>query len=232
MELHPHHTGDVALRALHVGSNVLMQGGEPQPIIDEVGIFQSHLLLESQLVLGEGHRLQGLMRHKQHCRCRRLIDLPRLYAHQPVFHVIDTTHAVLPGNLVQLLNQGDAIHLLAIEADRYPPLEANLHISGLIWGICWRLGPGKDLLRRLGPGVLQNATLDAPAPQVGINGIGASYGDGDRDAVLLGIGDLLLAGQAPFPSRGDDLEMRGKGSNADIEPHLVIPLPGAAMSHR
>ena len=50
--------------------------------------------------------------------------------------------------------------------------------------------------------------------------------------MLLGIGDLLLPGQAPFPSRGNDIELRGEGSNADIEPHLVISLPSAAMSHR
>ncbi len=50
--------------------------------------------------------------------------------------------------------------------------------------------------------------------------------------MFLGIGDFLLPGHPPLPGRGNDLQVRGKCENAHVEPHLVVPLSGAAVSHR
>ena len=73
--------------------------GEPQPIINKVGILQRHPLFKTQLLFGEGHRFQRFMSGKQYCRRGRLVNLPRLYAHQPILHVVDASHTMLAGQL-------------------------------------------------------------------------------------------------------------------------------------
>ena len=49
--------------------------------------------------------------------------------------------------------------------------------------------------------------------------------------MALGVLDRPFSGHAPLPRRRDDPELGGKGSNAHIEPDLVIALAGAAVSH-
>ncbi len=163
---------------------------------------------------------------------RRLVDLARLDADQPVLHVVDAPDAVLAGPLVEALDEGHAVHLLAVEGDGHAPLEANLDIARLVGRFVRRARPDEDLLRRLLPGVLQDAALDAAAPEVLVDGVGALLGDGDRDVVRCGVGDLLLAGHAPLAHRRDDLQVGRQGLCADVEAHLVVALAGGAVADR
>ena len=51
--------------------------------------------------------------------------------------------------------------------------------------------------------------------------------------LLLGEGDRLVAGHAGVADRGEHLQVRAEGADADLEAHLVVALAGAAVGdHR
>ena len=89
--------------------------------------------------------------------------------------------------------------------------------------------PGIDLFGWLLPGVFQDAALDTAPPQILIDRVGAGIGHGNRNAVFGSIGNLVIACHAPFAHRGNNLEVRCKGVDGDIEAHLVVALARAAV---
>src|SRR5581483_9464517 len=91
--------------------------------------------------------------------------------------------------------------------------------------------PLPHVVGRLGPGVFQHARLDAAAPQVLVDAVGAAGRDGDGDAVVGGVPDLLLAAPAPLAHGRDDLQVGGQRAHRDVEAHLVVALAGAAVRH-
>ena len=59
LEPDAHLAADEALGAGRVGGEVLVVGAEPEAVVDELGVFGSDLPLQLQLLLREGHRLEG-----------------------------------------------------------------------------------------------------------------------------------------------------------------------------
>ena len=55
---------------------------------------------------------------------------------------------------------------------------------------------------------------------------------GDRDAVLLRVGDLLVAAHLPLAHRRDHLQVGGERRDRRLDPHLVVALAGAAVGDR
>ena len=97
-------------------------------------------------------------------------------------------------------------------------------------------GPGDELedvvLGRVVE-VLDPATLRGAAPEVVVDRVGRHLGAAlDRDAVLAGVGDLLLAAHLPGAHRGDRLQLRRQGGDRGLDPHLVVALAGAAVGDR
>ncbi len=229
MQPQPYRARYVPLRALNVGRDVLMVDSEPQAVVDEVGVLLSDALLETHLLLGQGHLLQAIVRPQKRHRRRRLVYLPRLDAHQPILHMVDAAHAVLTGQLVQAAYQRHGIELAAVQGHRHPLLEADLYVARLVGRIGHRFRPLEHVLRRLDPGVLQDAALDAAPPQVLVSGVGALLGHRHGDLVLLSIDDLLVARQPPLPQGGNDAQVGRQRLNADVEAHLVVPLAGRAV---
>ena len=101
--------GDEALVAGHEGEQVLVEGAEPQSIIDHVGVFLRHQRLESLRLLAQAQRLQLAMGLVQDHRRRGLVHLARLDADQPILDVIDPADAVLAAELVELFDQRHAV---------------------------------------------------------------------------------------------------------------------------
>jgi hypothetical protein len=105
----------VTLRAGDVGIEVLVVGAEPEPVIDELGVLRCDILLQLELLLREGHRLEGGVGSVEDHRSRRLVDLPALDADEPVFDVVDAPDAVQAAEVVQPLDELDRAKLLPIE---------------------------------------------------------------------------------------------------------------------
>ena len=82
-----------------------MELAEPEAVVDQVGIFLAHQGLEAERLLGQGQELDLAMGLVQDDRGRGLVDLARFDADQAIFDVVDPAHAVLAGDLVQLVDQ-------------------------------------------------------------------------------------------------------------------------------
>ena len=111
-----------------------------------------------------------------------------------------------------------------------PPSKPMVSSVGMS-GACARLhGPLVGVRRRRGPGVLQHAGLAGAAPEVDVDGVGRGLGDGDLDAALDGVVDLLLAREAHAHAHGgDDLQPGIEGVDGHVEADLVVALAGAAV---
>ena len=158
-----------------------------------------------------------------------LVDLARLDADEAVLDVVDPADAVPAGDLVQLLDQLDAVELAAVEGDGPAAVEGDLDLLGLVGGLRRVGGPLEGLGRRLDPGVFEDARLDRAAPEVLVGAEDRLLGRLDLDAVLGGVLQLLGPRPLPLADRGDDLQVGGEGLEGDVEPDLVVPLAGAAV---
>ena len=79
------------------------------------------------------------------------------------------------------------------------------------------------------PDVLEEAGLDGAAPDVLVDRVRVLLGGLDRQSLFLGEGDGLVAGQGEVADRGDALQVRAEGLDADLEADLVVALAGAAV---
>ena len=82
-----------------------MVRGEPQAVVDEVGVLLRELRLEAQRLLGQHHVLERPVRGMKDHRRGRLVDLARLDPDQAVLDLIDAAHTVLTAELVEALER-------------------------------------------------------------------------------------------------------------------------------
>ena len=205
-------------------------GGVPQPVVDYVGIFLRDAGLGSGLLLAQGHGLQCLVGRVQYDRRRTLVNLPGLDAHQPVLHMVDPTHAMPATDRVQVADQGDSPHRLAVDGDGCATLEANLDIHWLIWSFGCRSGPQVGVFRRLQPRVFQLTGLHAAAPQVLVCREAAGAGV-DGQVAGQPVLDFVVPAHSPVANGSDDLQAGIEGHHAHLKPHLVVAFAGAAVGH-
>ncbi len=115
---------------------------------------------------------------------------------------------------------------------RDPALEPDLDLLGLVRRQARDGRQREDVLRRLDPRVLEDAALDADAPEVLVEAVGLLLRDRHRDAVQRGVLDLLVAArELPLAHRRDDLQVRRQRHHRDVEAHLVVALAGGAVGH-
>ena len=81
--------------------------------------------------------------------------------------------------------------------------------------------------------ILEVSTLVAEMPEIGISRIDLLLRRSDRDAARSGIVDgVLAAANVPLAPRRDHRKVGREGGERQLEPHLVIPLAGAAVCQR
>src|SRR5205814_9123725 len=111
---------------------------------------------------------------------------------------------------------------LSVEADRKALLEADGEVGRRVGSVFRRFRPGARLFRRLGVGVLEDAALDGPAPEVLVDGEGALRRRRHLDAVLLRVLDGRVAGDVPLALRSDDLEIGSEPLHGEVEADLIV----------
>ena len=206
-----------------------MVRGEPQAVVDQVGVLLRDALLHPVLLLRERYRLQRPVRLQQRDGGRRLVDLARLDAHQPVLDHVDAADAVLARQRREPLHQRHRARPLAVQRHRHPVVERHLDVRRLVGGAVQRARPLVRILGRLHPRVFEGAAFHRAAPQVLVGGVGRADGGRDRDAVPVRVVDGLLAGQHMLARGAHDGQLRRERVDGDIEPHLVVALAGAAV---
>src|SRR5207253_10822489 len=97
-----HRPTDLRLGRLDERVEPFFQRAEPGAVIDEVGPLLIDPGLEIELFLRQAKLLEVVMELEQHRRRGRLIELPRLEPHDPVFEDVDLADAVAAGDHVEL----------------------------------------------------------------------------------------------------------------------------------
>ena len=132
-----------------------------------------------------------------------------------------------PGDAPDLAHELDEAEPGPVEGDRDALLETDRHLDRLGRH---RHGQREDVLGRCCPRVLEDAALDRPAPDVGVDRVDPVPAHRDGDVVLLGVVDRLLTAHAPDANRRHDLEVRRERPRPDLETDLVVALAGAPVS--
>src|SRR5260370_20352278 len=105
VELQPHDAFDILLALVDQRLQHFALGGEPEAVVDQLGIARHHLVLEMRRTAVEGQALDPAMRRLQDRAARRLIDAARLHADKPVLDEIEPADPMLAAELVQALQQ-------------------------------------------------------------------------------------------------------------------------------
>ena len=163
------------------------------------------------------------MCREQHHGPRCLVDLAALDADQPVLDDVEPTDPLCATPGVELLDRLEHRHVLAVDRDRHAVLERDHDLVGVAW-LRRVVGVGVDVLDRGVPDVLEEPRLHRAAPDVLVDGVRRLLGHVDRQLVLVGILDRLLAGPGVVAHRCDHGQVRRERADSDLEPHLVVAL--------
>ena len=124
VEAQTHVARDLLLRLVHEGGQRLPERGEPETVVDELGVAHRHRLLVVQRVTVEDETLELAVGEVEHGPRRGLVDAPGLDAHETVLDEIQPPYPVSAGNSVQGLDHLHRPQALAVEGDRHALLEA------------------------------------------------------------------------------------------------------------
>ena len=117
--------------------------------------------------------------------------------------------------------------------DRQAPLEGQLDADRLVRGASRRGDELEDIVVGGVVEILDPAPLRGASPQVVVDRVGGDLGPAlDRDAVLAGVLDLLLAAHRPLAHGRDHLQLRGERGDRAVDADLVVALAGAAVGDR
>ena len=147
---------------------------------------------------------------------------------QAVLDDVDPADALGAGAAVEFLDGLQRGDLDAVDRDRHAGLEGD---GDLVRRRREFRGGGVvvDVLGGGVPDVLEVAGFDGAAPDVLVDRVRVLLGGLDRQSLFLGEGDGLVAGQGEVTDRGDALQVRAEGLDADFEADLVVALAGAAV---
>ena len=114
-----------------------------------------------------------------------------------------------------------------------PFSNADQHLDRLIRRVLRRPGPDEHVVGRRAPGILEDSALVGDVHRVAIHRVRLRLGRGDRDAVLLGVGEAVGArAQVPFAPRRDHAELRRERAIGQLEADLVVALARRAVRDR
>src|SRR5215207_4864928 len=202
VQLEPHRAGYGLLGLPNKSVEGAFEGREPEAVVGKFGVALLDGCLEAQDVLGKGHRLELPMGLDHSQGGGALVDLAALDADEPVFDHVYPPDPVRPGNLIELRDKLHERQLLAVESGGQSLLEVQGNVLGIVRGLLGGGGEGENVLGRLVVRVLQRTSLDGAAKEVLVDAVGGLLGDGNGDAVLLGVGYLLGAAHVPVAHRG------------------------------
>ena len=163
-----------------------------------------------------------------------LVHAAALHAHQTVLDDVQQADAVLAANLVQVLDQLDSAHLLAVNSSGDALLEVEgdvgRGVGSLLGGNAQLQEAGLIVLRLVGR-TLEVEALMAQVPQVLILGVVGLTVDLQGDVMSLGVVDLLVTAlDVPLTPGSNDSHIGAESLQRQLETYLVIALAGAAVA--
>lgn len=180
----------------------------------------------------------------QHGQTRCLVAATRLDTDETVLNNVNAANTVTAGDGVGSQEDVDGVSdslLLAtlseLKLHGNTLLEGESEVLGLIGSRQRVLGQLPHVGRRSGIRVLQDTSLVRAVGEVLVHAPGLGLGGRDGDALLLGIGEEVVAasetlvedGVAPW---GNDLDLGLQGVEGKLEADLVVTLASAAVGDR
>ncbi len=213
-------------------------GGEPEPVVHELGVLRHERVPQVHHLAVHRQGLHLAVRVHEDRAARGLVDAPGFHAYKAVLDQVDPADAVLAAELVQGLEHARGREAAAIDRHAVAAPELELNVLGAVGGV---LRGHRELehapvgpRRRVKRGVLEDPGLVGNMEEVPVHRIGLLQGGLDGNLVLPAIGDHvrppreLLAEGVDLP-RGDDLEVGGQGHVRELKAALVIALAGGAV---
>ena len=212
----------------------MAQRGVPLAVVHQVGELQGHLLLVVIGLLIQAQLLQLVVGVVEDGAAGSLVDAPGLHAHQAVLDDIRQADAVFAAQLVELGHHLHAGECLPVQLGGHALLKVQGDVGGLVGGLLGgdaQFQEARLVVLGLVGGVLQIQALVGEVPQVLVLGVVGLPVDFQGDIVGLGVLNFLLAGlDIPDTPGGDDLHIRSKGLDGQLEADLVVALAGAAVA--
>jgi hypothetical protein len=134
-------------------------------------------------------------------------------------------------DLVQQRHHLDRVQLLAVHAHRVAVLEPDLDELGRIGRVLGSNRPAEHALLGLVPRILERAALVRDVPEVLISRIELRLiHSRERDAAGARVRERVLTrADVPLAPRRDHLQMRRERRVGQLEAHLIVALPRAAV---
>ncbi len=118
----------MALGLGHEGIECLLEGREPQAVVDQLGPAGLDAALLVCHVALQGQVLQVRVRHQQGQRPRALVDLPAFDPHPAVLHHVDATPAIGADDRRDLSDELIEGEWALVQGDGKPIFEAYGHL--------------------------------------------------------------------------------------------------------
>ena len=193
MHRHPYLTRDVTRCLVEERVERPLQRREPQAVVDELGPALLDAVLEPCEVTFDGDVLELLVRSDQGDRAGALVDLAALDADEAVLHHVEPADAVGACATVELLDHLEHRHRATVDGRRDAVDEPDDDLVR-VPGCCRVLRIAVEVLDRTVPDVLEEAGLHGTTPDVLVDGVRRLLRHVDRQALLLGESDRLVAG--------------------------------------
>src|SRR5690606_21665678 len=176
VELETDGAGDALLGLVNEGLQGLALGGEPEAVVNELGVFRDERVAQVLDLAVEGEGFELLVRLHEDGAARGLIDAAALHADEAVFNDVNAADAVLAAELVEGLEDLAGGELLAVDGHAVALDEVELDILGLVRRVLG--GDGKlehglvVLGGRVEPGILEDAGLVGDVEKVAVHRVG------------------------------------------------------------
>jgi hypothetical protein len=252
-------TGDGFLAFGDEGLQGVALGGEPEAVVDELGVFGDEGVAQGHDFAVHGEAFDLAMANVKDGTAGGFVDAAAFHADEAVFDHVDAADAVATAEAVEQLHdaeggvEGVAVLLSdrgdaegggefgefgVLEADGVAFFEEDFDVFGFVRGVFG--GNGEDVhVTHFGdgaiePGVFQHAAFEADVEEVAVHGVGLLDGSGDGDALLFGIGDHFgatgeLGAEVFHAPGGHDFEFGGEGGGGEFEADLVVAFAGGAV---
>ena len=224
--------GGVPLDLVDKGVQRLAQRVEPLAVVDEVGVFEGHLLFIVQGVAFDAEVLEGGQGGVEDGAAGGFVGAAGLHADEAVFDEVGLSDAVFAAEGVELGDEVVAAEFFAIEGEGDALFEADVDEVGLVGGFGDGDGHDPEVVLGLVGGIFEVGAFVGDVPEVAVAGVDFLDGLGDGDFLFLGVFDGGLAGaelEAVVLPGGDDGEFGAEGHVGQFEADLVVALASSAV---
>ncbi len=231
VELHLNCTSYLLLSYINECGDCFANWSEPKAVVYELCELLSNDVLVLHCVSVEDESFEVFVSSVQDCSAWSLVNASGLHADKTVLDDIDCADAVLAAELVELVEEANCVHLLAVETNWNTFFEIDVYICNFVWSIFWLAAENVDVLKVLVPRVLEVAAFVADVPDILVSGVNFLYCLMNRNVMSLCILDQILSGlEVPASPRSDDLDSRVESLDCSLETNLVVALACAAVA--